>query len=478
MLLTLEKFLSHFNINNVYKDGLSKEEFTKQLVITYKNDPTLYDIFNFKSVIKHDQDKRYILREKIIDYFYELLYSNKNKYLAYFYDAYFRFEDPYSMNWNPSFNIWKNHSDNAYLQNEKYLKAFKDYTEYNTSFLNNKEYDNIYDNIYDNMLLEFNNYLDSGINAISLQMNDNSRRIVRNINYFDILHTTKVTNTCKSSISFWESLTDAYNKFILADRFFAPSSIDLFLKKKNQKTEDNEINYNNFYYLFQQYQPKASILNPYTISWIFNNYLGIGKEKLKLFTPVLSWCTYIISYVFSEYTEYVGVDVLDDVCKRTEYLFKYLKDNAPKNHSIHNKSPPVLYTCPSESLLYNKDFMSKYVNYFDTVIMCPPYYNMEIYHDGEQSIKNYPEYDDWLDNYWENTVALSYKVLKTGGKFSFIVNNYDSLDGKSYPLINDLNMIVLKYFKLSNCFQLVNRGSPLRMNFKDRTEMLFIYEKE
>ncbi len=490
MLLTLDRFLDHFKhikINgktyNIYENRetpqlvIDKVTFVKNLIITYKGNPTLEDLFNMtnKSVIKSENDKRYLMRHQIIDYLYDIIILNRFKYLESFYNAYFYFEDPFTMKWTSEFN-----------QNDKKSKESKEVniniqTGTANDFLKTQEYKTVYENYMNDysegtekdMLIVFNKYLDSKLNAVSMQKNDNSRRIIRNLNYLDILNTTKVTNTCKSVHSFWESLTDVYTKLILADRFFAPSSIDLFFKQKNSKWE---LNYNNFFYLFQQYQPKASILNPYTISYIFKYYL----KGEKLFTPVLSWCSYIVSYVFSEYKEYVGTDVIPEVCEKAEYLFNYLM-NQSLEHKDHSskfmKKKPVIYCKPSESLLQDNNFMKKYTGYFDTVLMCPPYFDMEIYKEGEQSIKTYPKYSDWLDGYWENTVALSYKTLKKHGKFSFIVNNYDSLKGESYPLINDLNIITLKYFKLINCFQLVNRGSPLRMNFKDRTEMLFIYEK-
>ena len=117
--------------------------------------------------------------------------------------------------------------------------------------------------------------------------------------------------------------------------------------------------------------------------------------------------------------------------------------------------------------------MKKYKGFFDSVIMCPPYYNMEIYPSGQPEYKSY---EDWLKTYWEGTVVLISQVLKKGGKFAFIVNDYKTLTDLEYPLINDLNKIVGEYFKLVNIYSLANRGSPLRVNFKNRTEMLCVWQ--
>lgn len=500
MLLTLDIFLNYFNFvkinentikiskNDNLEHIITKQQFVDNLIITYRGNPTLKQLLipnvpyykNYKPIIKNENDKRYIQREQIIEYFYDIIIRNRFKYLTAFYDAYFSFEDPFTMKWTCNGGIdvlIRNGTANEYLQNEEYL---------NMCNIFRKGGKGMGEEGVREMLTIFDNYLNKSLNAISVQKNDNSRRIVRNLNYYDILHTTKVTNTCKSHDSFWDSLTHVYTDLVLPDRFFATSSIETFFKQKNLKCE---INYNNFFYLFQQYQPKASILNPYSISYLFENYLcpRDNEDSLRLFTPVLSWSTYIISYIFSRYTEYVGIDVIPSVCEKSMFMFEYLYDLYNKNRdkyckeykqfNILNKHKPIIYCKPSESFLDDLDFLNRYSEYFDTIILCPPYYDMEIYKDGEQSIKLYTTYKSWCENYWEKTILMCRKVLKTSGKLSFIVNNYDTLKGESYPLINDLNLIVHKYFILENCFQLINRGSPLRMNFKERTEMLFIYKK-
>ena len=46
--------------------------------------------------------------------------------------------------------------------------------------------------------------------------------------------------------------------------------------------------------------------------------------------------------------------------------------------------------------------MMKYANHFDATLMCPPYFDMEIYpSNGKQSIEMYQIYKMWLTNYWK-----------------------------------------------------------------------------
>jgi hypothetical protein len=270
-----------------------------------------------------------------------------------------------------------------------------------------------------------------------------------------------------------------YNKLELEDRFFAPSSIDLFLRAKGTKKEalsgQKEINYNNLFYLFQAYQPKASIFNPYSIKWIMDNiftkYLPPSSGGYRIFTPVMSWASYLIAFMHSDkYQEYFGVDVMPSVCDKCEQLAVWYQNLEQR----YNKK--VTVRCqPSESLIDDKEFMVRHEEYFDVTLVCPPYFDMEIYHEGQQSTILYPTYNEWLQRYWKDTVKAAYNVTKPGGVFAVIANDYQTLDGKSYPLTSDLHNITSQYFDLIEMFYLQNRTSPLRVNAKDRTERLFVY---
>jgi len=270
-----------------------------------------------------------------------------------------------------------------------------------------------------------------------------------------------------------------YNKLQLEDRFFAPSSIDLFLRDKGTKREQRsgvkEINYHNLFYLLQAYQPKASIFNPYSIKWIMDNVIdqALGYKGKTIFTPVLSWGSYLTAFMHSNYTEYVGVDVMPTVCDKVEFLADWYHR---KGKSYANKKTTI-YCQPSETLLTDNRFLAQYNNYFDSVLVCPPYFDMEIYHEGPQSLDLYPDYNQWLQMYWGQTVQMCCKVTKKGGVFAMIANDYKTLDGDFYPLVDDLHKQVSSCFQLVSTYYLQNRTSPLRVNTKDRTERLFIYRK-
>jgi hypothetical protein len=426
MFLTLSEFLSHFPVVEI-----SKSDFIKNFRVMYSKSLTLEEIFSLdplcggrkKALIKDpSKDIRYLRQDEVAEYFYEIVIRNSHKYLTLFYQSYFQFKDPETLKWDGV------------------------------------------------ELLSTNDKLEYPV--ISLQKNDASRRIIRNLFYMELLDLTKVTNTVKSKVSFWKSLVNMYTHLELEDRFFAPSSVDLFLKEKKTKKNSVSINYNNLFYLFQAYQPKASIFNPYSINWILKNVIKSPKSGGKIFSPVLSWCSYLVAYMHHPgYDHYVGVDVMKSVCDKAEFLGSWYQK---KSRKFRNKKVDIINR-PSQEL--GNDFIKTNRNYFDTVIICPPYYDMEIYHEGEQSIDTYPDYDSWLDGYFRATVEICAQVLKPGGTFAMIANDYYSLKGEFYPLTEDLSSVASEYFTTGKTYYLQNRTSPLRVNSKKRTERLFLFHK-
>jgi len=432
MFLTLDQFLAHFPPMD-----LPKEEFADRFTIMYSKPQSLTQIFNQEippgrktPIIRKSDDKRLVNRDRVIEYFYEILIRNRYKYLELFYNSYFQFKHPSDLKWNTP------------------------------------------------KLLSHKEGLEDPV--ISLQKNDASRRMIRNLYYLELLDLTRITNTVKYRVSFWQSLVNMYNRLELEDRFFAPSSIDLFLRAKGTKREQEsgvaEINYHNLFYLFQSYQPKASIFNPYTIKWTLENVIRphIDGSVERMFTPVLSWSCYLTAFMhLPYYRHYVGVDVMPSVCKKTNFLADWYQSNV-----LNRKIQVETYCTPSQNLLQDSQFLQKYADYFDTIMVCPAYFDMEIYHEGEQSIDTFPDYKDWLEGYWGATVELCYRVCRKGGVFAVIGNDYQTLDKKIYPLTTDLhNVVTGSGFQYLEKYWLQNRTSPLRAAGKARTERLFLYKK-
>ena len=434
--LTEAQFLEHFKP----VPQVTRGQLASRLTVMYSIPQTLEQLFNLvpptakrTPIIKDaTTDKRYLNREQYLDYLYDVLIVNRFKYLALFYQAYFQFKDPRDLKWtDPSLELSKPELAHP---------------------------------------------------VISVQKNDASRRLIRNLFYLELLDLTKVTNTVKSKVSFWQSLVNLFNKLELEDRFFAPSSVMLCLRNKNTKREQvsgvRETNYNNLFYQFQAYQPKASIFNPYAIKWTLEHVLGkeLGRSPAKIFTPVLSWCSYLVAFMhIPSYQHYVGVDVMPTACAKARYLADYY--HTLDQQQFGSKQVDILCR-PSETLSQHSNFLTRYHQYFDTMIVCPPYYDMEIYHEGEQSIATYPDYQQWLKGYWEPTVSVCQQVAQPGAILAVIANDYTTLDTKhTYALTTDLDQLTRQYFEPIGVYYLQNRTSPLRAAGKDRTERLFLYRK-
>jgi len=458
MFLTKDDFLAHFP-----KKKISRAQFINKFNIMYSRPLTLQNAFSLKPIkMKHEgetilrkpimkgkNDFRYKNREKIIDFFYQMLVTHRHYYLAKFYEAYFHPKNPFKMKWNSQIDLK--------LPNRKNISG-------------------------------------SG-KTLSIQKNDASKTILRNLFYKELLHETQITNTIKNHISFWQSLLNLYNKFQLEDRFFAPSSIQLFLRPKTSIKIPNDLpskkpfpgfnprlNYHNLFYLFQAYQPKASIMNPYFVHWILDNLFSGKSKNNRIFTPVLSWLAYLVAFFHTDgWSEYVGNDVMKSQCQKARFLADWYWNQGGIDNSEKNVT---IYCQPSEELAKNLKFLKKYTNYFDLVLICPPYFDMEIYEHrsfdqkSKQSVDRYEDYQSWLTKYWLPTCRLCYQTCKKDGQFALIINNYFTLTGQYYPLVKDMSQIAKDIgFKEKNTYFLFNRTSPLRVNNKDRTERLIIFHK-
>ena len=172
-----------------------------------------------------------------------------------------------------------------------------------------------------------------------------------------------------------------------------------------------------------------------------------------------------MAFMHSSYTTYVGLDVMPSVCEKNAFLADWYAERGLA------KSTRILCQ-PSERME-----LPEYREYFDTIMVCPPYYTMELYAEGEQSTTSYPDYAAWLEGYWRATVARCLTLSRPGGVFALIINDYQDLNGRHYALTTDLDAIVQDYYVPLHVFYLKNRTSPLRTTTKDRTEKLFIYRK-
>ena len=109
--------------------------------------------------------------------------------------------------------------------------------------------------------------------------------------------------------------------------------------------------------------------------------------------------------------------------------------------------------CPSEELDKRHNFVEKYKNCVDAVLLSPPYFDLEIYSSEDQSFTNYPDYNEWLINYWEETVKICVSVMKTNAKFGFVISNYVNKDKQMTTISQDMRDIASKHLTLDKHYR-------------------------
>lgn len=279
--------------------------------------------------------------------------------------------------------------------------------------------------------------------------NVNFKNIIRNMHYEDILKNTY--SGIENNPTFINVLYDLYINRVIDYKILTPSAIHYIMNGRIGSV------FSSFYF-------RASIMNPYLV-YSLNKSLLKGT---KVFTPTLGWSSYAYGFMeCDEIIEYVGTDVIGNVCIKTRALLKNYKDKSFK-----------IFKSPSENLMLNPRFRTKYNNYFDLVFFSPPYFKMEMYPGDKQSTTNYANYDVWLKKYWEKTIQLCLHVLEPGGKLCYILSGYGSANTKnSYNLIDDMNKITEKYFKFLHILPLYNKNVHVTQH-RDTAEKICIYYKE
>ena len=324
-------------------------------------------------------------------------------------------------------NNWLKLFDTKKISYDTFLKKLK-VKKYNNDILSINKYKKVSNKIlkifYEKIVINKKKYLTNFYNK-SLKIIDNDKyplclsnnkniqykNIVRNLYYREIL---KDTDTIQPNLkSFLNVIIDMYKYYILDYKLLTPSVIKLIEKNALSNVLSG------LYF-------RSSIMNP-VVPYSLSTHLDY---KFKVLTPTLGWSSYLIGMMNNEnLDEYVGIDVIDKVCKNTKKI------------ADKNKIKNDIYCIPSEDLYKDKKFMNKYDNYFDFIFCSPPYFQLELYKGKNQSTNRYKDYDTWLDKYWRDTVKLCYHAIKKNKLFIYIISGYT--DKKNYiNLEKDMNNIL------------------------------------
>lgn len=308
-----------------------------------------------------------------------------------------------------------------------YLKNFYNRSlKIENNFLHKEEPSRIYNN---NMLVKYKN-------------------VIRNLHMNDILLNTK-SGYIKNQRSYLDMAYDLFNKKIIDYQIIAPASL-YYIKTGG------------FGGVLSSLYFRASIMNPYLV---YSLNLTLLKGT-KVFTPTLGWTSYIYGLLETGIVrEYVGTDVIKEVCNKTREFSK----NYPK---IITK----IYNKPSENLLNYSYFKNNYKNHFDLVFFSPPYFKLELYDSENQSTDKYKTYDEWLEGYWRKTIKLCHYVLEKKGILCYILSGYGSGNTENYDLLRDMNEITEKNFKLIYIKKMFNKNVNVTQH-RETGEKIMIYQK-
>lgn len=106
---------------------------------------------------------------------------------------------------------------------------------------------------------------------------------------------------------------------------------------------------------------------------------------------------------------------------------KILNDKALADANLEKRAQ--LFFLPAEEAL--PLYISKLPK-FDMVITSPPYFNLEVYTCGDQSINKYTTWLTWTENWLKPVILMCLDQLKPGGTSCWSVKNFTS--DKKYPL--------------------------------------------
>lgn len=359
----------------------------------------------------------------------------------------------------PTFSVFYN---NAKVRMGKKTESLKDYTK--RKQIDKKIVQDLYNNIvnrddylqrfYDNSLLVKNKTIHREIKPMQKSELSNNQGIVyknliRNLHMLDILKNT--SSGIENVLTYINVIDDLYNNHVIDYKLLTPSA-------------SHYISNGRIGSVFSSYYFRASIMNPYLVYSLNENVL----KGTKIFTPTLGWSSY--AYGFAEsprVTEYVGTDVIPNVCKKTKQLL-----------NTYNHVKSTILCKPSEDLLKMTGFTNTYKDHFDLVFFSPPYYRLELYDSKNQSTTRYNSYNDWIEEYWRATIQLCHHVLAQGGTMCYILSGYGSHASNTFiDLVKDMNNVTASEgFKLKTKLNMDNKNVHVTKH-RDTGENIMIYRK-
>jgi hypothetical protein len=169
----------------------------------------------------------------------------------------------------------------------------------------------------------------------------------------------------------------------------------------------------------------VSNFRPTIAKFLYKRYLGDCKGK-SIFDYSAGWGARALA-ALSVGAKYYGTDPLTYEC--VNELFNYF--DSPYGFCLDHGS--------QETQDIVETILGGAGEKVDLVLSCPPYFTLERYSDKEtQCYNENTNYQDWLENYWRNTVKTGYELLKDEHMFVLIIKD----QYKNFSLKDDMSKIL------------------------------------
>jgi len=304
--------------------------------------------------------------------------------------------------------------------------------------------------------------------TFSGRTNSKYGRVCKNINFETFYNTKKLYNN--DSEFCFGLLKIMFEEFKIRNSLAAPAFFDHICKIDGD--------YGQFCLDFMIGANRASIFNPATYKGIMENVFR-GDT---VFAPVMGWNAYQLGFYSTNWKNFVATDVIPGVVNNGNLL--QTEYNSIRNNSMFELPEKTvdLYLCPSEQLAGRHQFDVKYKNQVDAVLFSPPYFDLEIYDSEDQSFASFPNYQDWLTGYWEETVKLCCEVLRPGAKFGFVISNYRNKAKQEVQISQDMRDVVLKHLPLDSQYRVqwsaISGTRQAKKTVGGNFEDLWVFEKK
>lgn len=292
-------------------------------------------------------------------------------------------------------------------------------------------------------------------------------KICKNINFTDYYNTKKLRTT-DSEYAFG-LLKIMVEEFKLRNSLVGPAFFDQICRYDGDSGE--------FWLAFMMGANRPSTFNPAT-------YKGILDQVFRgdtLFAPVMGWNSYQTAFYSSNFKKFIATDVIPDVAANGHLLHQQWQEYRDTSFFDIEDKTVDLYLCPSEKLDARHGFIEKYRNQIDAVLFSPPYYDLEIYDSEDQSFTNFPNYEDWLKGYWEETVKLCRDVMKPQAKFGFVISNYVNKDKVMTTISEDMRDRAGRYLALQDHYRVqwsaMGGSRQAKKTRNGNFEDLWVFEK-